>query len=85
MEDKINLFLEELEKQGIQIDGETAFLCNDGILLVSPNDNGGVDLMLVRNIVKIDYDLGVTDKDVELFNTVAGIAEELGGEDGGDR
>ena len=35
VEDKINLFLEELEKQGIEIAGETAILCNDGVVMLS--------------------------------------------------
>ena len=80
VEDKINLFLEELEKQGIEINGETAFICNDGAVLFSPNERGAVDIILVRNPVKIDYDLGITDAEVELWKTTAELVEELGGE-----
>jgi len=79
VEEKIALFLEELEKQGIEIHGETAFICNDGAVLFSPNENGAVDIFLVRNPVKIDYDLGITDADMELWKTTADIIEELGG------
>lgn len=80
VEDKINLFLEELENRGIEITGETAFICNDGAILFTPNENGAVDIFLVRNPVKIDYDLGITDKEVELWKTTADIIQELGGE-----
>ena len=79
VEDKINLFLEELEKRGIEITGETAFICNDGAVLFSPNENGAVDIMLVRNPVHIDYELGISDAEVELWKTTADIMQELGG------
>ena len=77
VEEKISLFLEELEKQGIEIAGETAFICNDGAVLFSPNDRGAVDIILVRNPVKIDYTLGITDKEVELWKTTDEILKEL--------
>lgn len=80
VEEKINLFLEELEKRGIEITGETAFICNDGAVLFAPNERGAVDIFLVRNPVKIDYTLGITDKEVELWTTTGEILKEL--EDG---
>lgn len=80
VEEKVSKFLEELEKRGVEIDGETAFICNDGAVLFSPNERGAVDIVLVRNPVKIDYDLGITDKDVELWVTTDEILKELGGE-----
>lgn len=79
VEDKINLFLEELEKRNIQITGETAFICKDGAVLFVPNERGAVDIMLVRNPVHIDYELGITEKDVELWNTTGELMQELGG------
>ena len=79
VEDKLNLFLEELEKRGIEINGETAFICNDGAVLFSPNENDAVDIILVRNPVKIDYELGITDKEVEMWKTTTDILQELGG------
>lgn len=83
VEEKITKFLDELERKGIEIDGETAFICNDGAVLFSPNDRGAVDIILVRNPVKVDYTLGITDKDVELWNTTAEIVKEMeGGVDG---
>ena len=83
VEEKISLFLEELENRGIEIAGETAFLCNDGAVLFIPNERGAVDIILVRNPVKIDYTLGITDKDVELWATTDEILKELeGGTDG---
>ena len=80
VEDKLNLFFEELENKGIEIHGETAFICKDGVVLIVPNERGAVDIMLVRNPVHIDYELGVTDKDVELWKTATDIMQELGGE-----
>ena len=80
VEDKINLFLEELEKRGIEIAGETAILCNDGVVMFMPNEEGKVDIGVVRNLVKLDYSLGITDKDVELWTTTADILQELGKE-----
>lgn len=80
LEEKINLFLEELEKRGVEIHGETAFICNDGAVLFSPNEAGAVDIILVRNPVKIDYELGITDEDMELWKTTAELMQELGGE-----
>lgn len=80
VEEKINLFLEELEKQGIEINGETAFICNDGAVLFSPNENEAVDIILVRNPIHINYDLGITDKDIELWKTTGELMQALGGE-----
>lgn len=73
VEDKISLFLEELEKRKIEIAGETAFVCKDGVILFVPNEQGTVDITLARNLVHIDYELGITDKDVELWK----LTEEL--------
>lgn len=80
VEDKINLFLEELEKRGIEIAGETAFICKDGVIMFVPNERGAVDIMLVRNPVEIDYELGITDDDVKLWKTTEYLMQELGGE-----
>jgi hypothetical protein len=77
IEEKISKFLEELEKQGIEITGETAFMCNDGAVLFIPNERGAVDIILVRNPVKIDYTLGITDKEVELWATTGEILKEM--------
>lgn len=79
VEEKINSFLEELEKRGIEITGETAFICNDGAVLFSPNERGAVDIILVRNPVKIDYTLGITDQEVELWATTDEILKEMEG------
>ncbi len=79
VEEKISLFLEELEKRDIQITGETAFICNDGAVLFCPNESGAVDIILVRNPVKIDYALGITDAEVELWATTDEILKEMEG------
>lgn len=75
VEDKINSFLEELEKRYIEIHGETAFICNDGAVLFVPNEEGGVDISVVRNPVHIDYDLGITDEEVALWKTMEELME----------
>ena len=77
LEEKINLFLEELEKRGVEISGETAFICKDGVVLFVPNERGAVDIMLVRNPVHIDYELGITDAEVELWKTTADLIKEM--------
>ena len=83
VEDKIILLLEELEKQGIELSGESAVLCNDGVVLFIPNEEGKVDIVVVRNLVKLDYEIGITDKDVELWGTTAELMQELGGDEDG--
>lgn len=81
VEDKINLFLEELEKQGIEITGETAVICNDSVICFVPNNEDKVDISITRNVIRLDYNLGLTDKDVELWCTTGELMQELGGED----
>ena len=77
LEEKVALFLDEVEKQGIEITGETAFMCNDGAVLFIPNERGAVDIILVRNPIKIDYTLDITDQEVELWKTTGEILNEL--------
>lgn len=80
MEEKLDKFLSFLEENNIEISGETAFKCDDGIVLFSPNDEGGVDIAIIRNVIELNYNLGITDADVNLFNTEVGIMQGLGGE-----
>ena len=78
IEEKITVFLEYLKDQGIEITGETTFICNDGaVLFITNNEQGGVDIVVVRNPVKVDYTLGITDKEVELWTTTAEIVKEM--------
>ena len=79
MEEKLDKFLAFLEENGVEISGETAFKCNDGIVLFSPNENGGVDIAIIRNFIGLNYNLGITDEDVERWNTTADLMQELGG------
>lgn len=83
MIDKLNAFLEELERRKIEISGDTVFLCNDGIVAFVQNDRGGVDISIVKNPVKIDYILGITDKDVENWRNTEELFEALGGSENG--
>lgn len=83
--DKVGAFLEELEKRGIQISGETAFICNDGAVLFRLNERDAIDIILVRNPVPIDYTLGITDEEVQAWRDTEDLVEALGGaENGGD-
>ena len=75
MEEKLDKFLAYLEESGVEISGETAFKCNDG---------GGVDIAIIRNVIGLNYNLGITDADVNLFNTEVGIMQELGGSEDGE-
>lgn len=81
VEEKLALFLEELEKQGIEITGETAVICNDSVICFVPNNEGKVDISITRNVIKLDYSLGLTDKDVELWCATVELMQELGGGD----
>lgn len=83
MEEKLDKFLSFLEENNIEISGETAFKYDDGIVLFSPNDEGGVDIAIIRNVIELNYNLGITDADVNLFNTEVGIMQELGGSEDG--
>jgi transcriptional regulator with XRE-family HTH domain len=80
---QINAFLEELERQQIEIYGETAFICNDGAVLFIPNERGAVDITLVRNPVKIDYNLGITDREVRIWKETEELTKEIMAELGG--
>lgn len=75
--DKINSFLEEMEKAGISIsnqDGETAVICEDCVAVISKSgDKVAVDF--VNQIERLDYRVGFTEKDVEDFR----ILEDLMG------
>ena len=85
MLEKLDAFLAELERRGIAISGDTCFLCTDGAVLFNPNERGGVDISIVRNPVQIDYTLGITDKDCEIWRNTEELFSELGGiENGGD-
>lgn len=84
MEEKLDKFLAYLEENNVEISGETAFRCNDGIVLFSPNNEGGVDIAIIRNVVELNYNLGITDEDVKLFNTGVEIAKELSGGESDD-
>lgn len=84
MEEKLDKFLAYLEENGVEISGETAFKCDDGIVLFSPNEGGGVDIAIIRNVIELNYNLGITDADVNLFNTEVGIMQELGGSEDGE-
>lgn len=55
-----------------------------GIPTGIPNEGGGVDIAIIRNVIELNYNLGITDADVNLFNTEVGIMQELGGSEDGE-
>ena len=77
IEEKITAFLEPLKERGIELTAEIAFICSDGAVLFIPNEQGGIDIAVVRNPIKVDYTLGITDKEVELWITTAEIVKEM--------
>ena len=80
VEDKVIKFLDDLEKRGIEISEDTAFLCNDGVvLLLVKAGSSKVDIVVVRKPVKIDYTLGITDNEVNLWKSAADLMSALGG------
>ena len=79
--DKADNLFEALEKAGVEFGvGQTAIVCKDGVDLITVDDDGGAcDLLLCNTEVDFtEYDLGITQEDVEHFQTVAGIAVEMG-------
>lgn len=50
MEEKLDKFLAYLEENGVEISGETAFKCDDGIVLFSPNEGGLTQKLIVQNV-----------------------------------
>ena len=70
------------DKTGISRSTIYAFLYNGTDLssMRLANEGGGVDIAIIRNVIELNYNLGITDADVKLFNTEVGIMQELGGE-----
>ncbi len=77
--EKVNLFLEEIQKQGIEVGyGDTAFICNDGVVIVSAYpEKGGMELTVIANRQDMDYDLGITKQDVKDFRLFSELGKEL--------
>lgn len=79
--DKADKLFEALEKDGVEFGaGQTAIVCADGVAIVTVDEESeACDLLLCNSKVDFtEYHLGITDEDVEQFNTVAGIAVEIG-------
>ena len=79
--DKADNLFEALEKAGVEFGvGQTAIVCKDGVALITVDDeSGSCDLLLCNTKVDFtEYELGITQEDVEHFQTVAGIAVEMG-------
>lgn len=79
--DKADKLFEALEKAGVEFGvGQTAIVCKDGVAIISVDEESGAcDLLLCNNKIDFtEYELGITQEDVEHFKTVAGIAVEMG-------
>ena len=79
--DKADKLFEALEKAGVEFGvGQTAIVCKDGVALITGDDESGAcDLLLCNTKVDFtEYELGITEADIEHFQTVAGIAVEMG-------
>lgn len=79
--DKADKLFEALEKAGVEFEvGQTAIVCKDGVALITVDEESGAcDLLLCNTKVDFtEYELGITQEDVEHFQTVAGIAVEMG-------
>lgn len=76
--DKADKFFEALEQAGVELTvGQTAIVCNDGVVLVDIDESGACDVIFCNTKVDFNYNLGITNEDVEAFKTVAGIAVEF--------
>ena len=82
MEEKLDKFLAYLEENGVEISGETAFKCDDGIVLFSPNEGGGVDIAV---FYRYDVPGGphggngrISQKVISVFGGTGGIRASIG-------
>jgi len=57
--------------------GQTAIVCNDGVIILSTNEDQSVDIMVVNNRLDMDYNLGITDEEVTQFKVAGEIMEEI--------
>ena len=74
--DKLDAFFEAFQKSGKDIsEGQTAIVCKDGVVLVTA-ENEGVNVIFCNRRIDFDYELGITNADVQYFNDVMGIAAE---------
>lgn len=75
--DKVDNFFEALEKAGIEVtEGQTAIVCNDGVVLVDIDDTGACDVIFCNSKIEFNYSMNITPDDVEAFKTVAGTLVE---------
>lgn len=80
--DKVNLFFEEMEKQGIEVQaGQTALVCKDGVVILTTNSEGSVDILVVNNRIDVDYTLGITNDEVNEFKELVEITREFNEEE----
>lgn len=77
--EKVNLFFEEMEKRGMEVQaGQTAIVCSDGVVILSTNEEGSVDIMVINNRIDMDYTLGITNTEVNQFKIAGEIMSEMG-------
>lgn len=80
--DKTDAFFEALQEAGIEFGlGQTAVVCKDGVVLISVDEDDGVNTIICNRKIELDYELGITSDDINQFNTVTGLMEEIAGDD----
>jgi hypothetical protein len=80
--DKTDAFFEALQEAGIEFGlGQTAVVCKDGVVLISVDEDDGVNTIICNRKIDFDYELGITSDDINQFNTVTGLMEEIAGDD----
>ena len=77
MEDKIIRLLDYLKSKGVELTGDTALVCNDGALLVTLNADESVDLHFCKTMRNLDFNLGITDEDIEKFKVAESVEDVL--------
>lgn len=75
--DKMDAFFDAMEDAGVKIaEGQTAIICNDGVVLLT-TDRDGVNAVFCNRKMDFDYDLGITSEDIEIFNNMADIERNI--------
>ena len=80
--DKTDAFFEALQEAGMEFGlGQTAVVCKDGVVLISVDEDDGVNTIICNRKIDFEYELGITSDDINQFNTVTGLMEEITGDD----
>ena len=68
--EKADSLLKALQEAGIEFGlGQTAVVCNDGVMFIAVSEEDDVDINICNRKIEFDYDLNITKADIEEFNT----------------